>query len=255
MIEIKARIGQENLKTLLNPKSERDAVYSSGGSRGIPNVVLKNEDSKLILYLERGFSKSDSIEVGTPEGEYNFILEGQEYKVIYKEVIFYSDLPKYLGIAINYGVDVSIGSLQDHLDRYRESYELDLDPDFQRPHVWTEKQQVQFTEHIFKGGQSGREIYFNCPGFQSHGEISAMVLVDGKQRLEALRRFTNNEFQIFDKYYFKDLTLPFDPKLRFVVNNLPTKKEVLQWYLEMNTGGTPHTTEEIDRVREMYNKS
>ena len=35
------------------------------------------------------------------------------------------------------------------------------------------------------------------------------------------------------------------------INNLKTKNEVLQWYIEMNDGGTPHTKEEIDRVKQM----
>ena len=29
------------------------------------------------------------------------------------------------------------------------------------------------------------------------------------------------------------------------VNDFKTKKEVLQWYVQMNAGGTPHSAEEI----------
>jgi hypothetical protein len=32
---------------------------------------------------------------------------------------------------------------------------------------------------------------------------------------------------------------------------LKTKQEVLQWYIELNEGGTPHTEEEINRVKEL----
>ena len=32
-----------------------------------------------------------------------------------------------------------------------------------------------------------------------------------------------------------------------------TEREVLQWYVDMNAGGTPHTTEEIDRVKKLIN--
>lgn len=39
--------------------------------------------------------------------------------------------------------------------------------------------------------------------------------------------------------------------LRLNVNNLKTEKEVLQWYIDMNVGGTPHTLEEIERVKKM----
>lgn len=38
------------------------------------------------------------------------------------------------------------------------------------------------------------------------------------------------------------------------VNNLLTRREVLQWYVEFNSGGTPHTTEELDRVRALLRK-
>ncbi len=35
------------------------------------------------------------------------------------------------------------------------------------------------------------------------------------------------------------------------MNDLRTEKEVLQWYVDMNSGGTPHTSEEIERVKRM----
>lgn len=35
------------------------------------------------------------------------------------------------------------------------------------------------------------------------------------------------------------------------VNDLKTEREVLQWYIDMNAGGTPHTMEEIDRVKKL----
>ncbi len=35
------------------------------------------------------------------------------------------------------------------------------------------------------------------------------------------------------------------------VNDLKTEKEVLQWYVDMNAGGTPHTDKEIERVKRM----
>ena len=38
------------------------------------------------------------------------------------------------------------------------------------------------------------------------------------------------------------------------INNLKTKKEVLQWYVDMNAGGTPHTNDEIERVRKMISE-
>jgi hypothetical protein len=38
------------------------------------------------------------------------------------------------------------------------------------------------------------------------------------------------------------------------VCNLETRAEILQLYLNINAGGTPHTKEELDRVRLMLEK-
>jgi hypothetical protein len=37
----------------------------------------------------------------------------------------------------------------------------------------------------------------------------------------------------------------------FIVNDLRTRKEVLQWYLDLNTGGTIHTSDEIEKVKRL----
>jgi hypothetical protein len=48
-----------------------------------------------------------------------------------------------------------------------------------------------------------------------------------------------------------------DPKylrkimLQFYVNNLENKWEVLKWYVDLNSGGTVHSKEEINRVKQM----
>jgi hypothetical protein len=78
------------------------------------------------------------------------------------------------------------------------------------------------------------------------------VIVDGKQRLEAIRRFLNNEIQVCGSYRreFTD-TLRITQTLKINVNDLRTRAQVLQWYIEFNAGGTPHTEAEIDRVREL----
>ena len=42
------------------------------------------------------------------------------------------------------------------LDRLINEEGLQLNPDFQRGHVWTEDQQVKFLEFILRGGKTGR---------------------------------------------------------------------------------------------------
>ena len=35
------------------------------------------------------------------------------------------------------------------------------------------------------------------------------------------------------------------------INDLPTRAEVLQWYLQINSGGIVHTDEELNKVRKL----
>jgi hypothetical protein len=39
------------------------------------------------------------------------------------------------------------------------------------------------------------------------------------------------------------------------MNNLKTKKQVMQWYVEFNSGGTVHDKGEIERVQKMIKES
>ena len=67
-------------------------------------------------------------------------------------------------------------------------------------------------------------------------------------------RFINNEIPAFGCYYkdFED-RLPMEIDVLVNINELQTREEVLKWYIEMNEGGTPHTEEEINRVKAMLN--
>jgi uncharacterized protein with ParB-like and HNH nuclease domain len=157
----------------------------------------------------------------------------------------------------DYEVNIGLKYLETTLKDYEESYGLELNPDFQRGHVWTEDQQIAFVEFFLKGGKTARVMYFNCPSFSRSikENDSPMVCVDGLQRLTALRRFLNNEIKVFglylDDFEDKDIMLRKIGNLRFNINNLQTKKEVLQWYLDFNTGGTVHSKEEIERVEKL----
>lgn len=165
----------------------------------------------------------------------------------------FQDIPKIKNS--HYHVDIPWGGLQDHLDRYLKYYNLELDPDFQRGHVWSENQQIAYVEYILREGMSGREIYFNCPNFMGNSDdVGPMQLVDGKQRITAVLRFLNNEIKAFD-YYFNEFEdrLPLMCGFSVHINNLKSKKDVLQWYIDLNSG-IAHTEEEIKKVKNMMER-
>jgi hypothetical protein len=151
-----------------------------------------------------------------------------------------------------YGVDVIWPTLERTLAEIGGPNGLDLDPDFQRGHVWTQAQQVAFVEFQLRGGRSGTDILFNQPNFSGGGRKGEPVrIVDGKQRLEAVRSFLANRIPAFGTFHrdYRDVLTMTGPKFRFTVNNLETRSAVLRWYLELNAGGTPHDPAEIVRVR------
>lgn len=154
----------------------------------------------------------------------------------------------------HYRVDVPWGYLEQSLKGFKEDFGLDLDPDFQRPHVWTKEQQIAYVEYKLQQGPSGNDVYLNSLGF-SNCVDKDMVLVDGKQRIEAVKRFLNNEIKVFGSYYkeYED-KLSFMYHFTFHINTLKTRAEILKWYLLFNAGGTPHTEEELNRVRLLLQK-
>ncbi len=165
-------------------------------------------------------------------------------------MVKFKDVPQFTKTP-TYSVTVSLSTLKRFVSQSISENGLQLNPDFQRGHVWSEAQQIAYVEYILRGGKSGRDVYFNHPEWNSGGK-GVYVCVDGLQRITALLRFVNDEIPAFGYLYseYED-NLRLHQGIIWNVNDLQTRKEVLTWYLEMNEGGTPHTKEELERVRKM----
>jgi hypothetical protein len=136
---------------------------------------------------------------------------------------------------------------------------LDLDPDFQRAHVWDDAKRARYVEFVLRGGSGSRDLRFNCAGWMQDFR-GPYVIVDGKQRLEAVRRFMRNELALtlpelagrsLFKSDFADEPRDMICYFNWCVNDLETREQVLQWYLEINSGGVVHTDTELARVRRL----
>jgi hypothetical protein len=132
-------------------------------------------------------------------------------------------------------------------------------PDFQRCHVWTRQQQISYVENMLRGYPSGRDVFYNHPTWGSFedAEKYPLEIIDGQQRIQAVVAFFNNELPVFDGVYHKDFEGRLDPATAYFkvhVLNMKTRREVIEWYLAFNAGGTVHTQEELNRVRELLAK-
>jgi hypothetical protein len=97
----------------------------------------------------------------------------------------------------------------------------------------------------------GRNLTWNAPNWPS-GYGEPLELVDGKQRLEAARKFIRGDLQVYGMRFCQgDCLRMTHVSFRFRVCSLPTRAEVLQLYLNINAGGTPHSPDELLRVKRM----
>lgn len=169
--------------------------------------------------------------------------------------------------APKYEVDVPFAYLEDGLASYARDWGgLDLMPDFQRGHVWTPQQQVAFIEAVLRGALStaGLLIQWNCANWNDADYAGELPLgfqcIDGLQRMTAVRGFMAGEVKPFglsvrdlDDSGFSARRAKY--QLRFAVFDFGTKAELLRHYLALNTGGTPHSQSELNRVRALLTDS
>lgn len=172
----------------------------------------------------------------------------------------FEDIEQFPGWG-KYSADVDWNYLEWQLKRYQEWYVLDLDPDFQRGHVWSREKQIAYVEYIMRGGRYSRDIIFNCIGWEENNP-GPLVLIDGKQRLQAVRLFLSDELPVFGGHYLRDFEwdgkggrVPQKYMFKFHINNLSTRAEVLKLYLDLNSGGVVHSEEELDRVRDLLRRA
>lgn len=157
-----------------------------------------------------------------------------------------------------YHTNIPLDYLQTQIDRYKKEFSLDFDPEYQRDYIWTLEQKTKYMEYLIRNGRdqsvSGKNIYFNHPNWMDSFE-GKMEVVDGKQRLEAILGWLNNEYSIFDNVYRKDVedfTLRFID-LSFYIAKFKNRVELVNWYIGMNNGGTVHTEKDIQRAIDYRN--
>jgi len=166
----------------------------------------------------------------------------------------FSDIPKFP--RAHYQIDVEWRRLDWHLALDHDSLPLNLEPDYQRGHVWSDAQRIAYVEYQLMGGEAGKNIITNCPNWEYGDKMGPYELVDGLQRITAARMFMHNQIKAFGHYYkdFEDPLRLHEANFKWQVMTLPTRADVLKLYLLINSGGVVHSPEEIERVRKLLEK-
>ena len=170
-----------------------------------------------------------------------------------------------------YSESLMLCSIHEYFERHRQSVaslggKVELNPDFQRGHVWNKDQKVAFIEAILRG-TAPMKVIFNSLSYRDSrlgGDIPEydFVCVDGLQRITAVMEFVRGEFRIFGdtmsyeeldgtSFSFKRTRFKFD----LYIYAFNRRKDLLDFYVTLNSGGTVHTKEELDRVRALIAES
>ncbi len=166
----------------------------------------------------------------------------------------WDEIPKFKEFGIINSISFGFILFVDFINEQIENSDLQLNPEFQRGHVWTQNQQEKYIEFILRGGKSGRDFYFNL-----NPASNEYVCVDGLQRIMSFVKFVNGNIKVFGQYFHEFIInkriaggqpLP-EYKVNVHINQLEDQKEILGWYIDLNSGGTPHTNDDIERVRNM----
>lgn len=134
-------------------------------------------------------------------------------------------------------------------------------PDYQRGLVWTKKQKQNLIMSILMGNPIGDFVFGRKLFRDSRGEVSGLrvdwTVIDGQQRLNAIKEFVGNKFPLPDGKYFKDMKYwdvrEFLSSYRInvlYITDLTYEQEV-EVYWNRNFGGTAHSRTELDRIKKL----
>ena len=140
------------------------------------------------------------------------------------------------------------------------AYNIDLNPPYQRGHVWSESQQIKYMNWFLRKGPVGK-LYFNNKKFRTRGKNDKEYItemVDGKQRFTAMLRFVRNEIRVLHDFFpggviYNDIKdqISFTMVFRIAINTIQSNQEIRDWFVDLNSGGTYVSEEHIEKVKNM----
>lgn len=129
-------------------------------------------------------------------------------------------------------------------------------PEYQRGYVWTLEDKQRLVKSIFNRADIGKFLLLEHP----HPEYRLEV-VDGKQRLGAIREFIEGRFEYEgfswfnlsceDKHSFMDGMI----QIAKLQSDMVKKSDILWLFLQINRGGVPQTDEHIAYAKALYEQA
>lgn len=169
-----------------------------------------------------------------------------------------SEINRFGQLTIWKGQEIEIVKVDTDLSKMYRKYaeeEIDLNPEYQRELVWTDKQKQDYILAILK--QRAKITPVIIEKLTEQGTVLYEIL-DGKQRLTALFDYIDNKYPLQTGEYFKDLSakdMNVITQTRVSYTRITSYKECdvpldfkLAYFLEINALGTKITDEHIEKI-------
>lgn len=161
---------------------------------------------------------------------------------------------------IEVGEDMRLSFMQQQIgslvSSYVISFGVDFNPSYQRDLVWDLADEQKLIESIFNRIDIGKFVFIHL----GYGNHIGYEILDGRQRLTALYRFYTDQFQ-YKGYYYSEL--PWKLKYIFEDSSVAVavarkenlkEKDILNYFLKLNTSGKPVAKEHIDKIQTRFNE-
>lgn len=169
-----------------------------------------------------------------------------------------SEVNRFGQLTIWKGQEIEIVKVDTELSKMYRKYaeeEIDINPEYQRELVWTDKQKQEYILAILK--QRAKITPVIIEKLTEQGTVLYEIL-DGKQRLTALFDYIDNKYPLQTGEYFKDLSakdINVITQTRVSYTRITSYKECdvpldfkLAYFLEINALGTKITDEHIEKI-------
>ena len=144
-------------------------------------------------------------------------------------------------------------SLDGLLSTYYDGSGMDLDPDYQRGHVWAHEQKVALIDSVFRNIDIGKFTVIRKPFRENRDHYYEML--DGKQRFTALMEFFEDRFQYrglyFSELHWRDQNHFENYSVSYAETEPLTDEQKYHYFLKLNVSGRPVDPAHIEKVEKM----
>ena len=151
---------------------------------------------------------------------------------------------------LNYSKEMLEGQLHKIYD-----WGVDFSPEYQREHVWDLEDKVDLIDSIMKNLDIGKFVYV----FRGHdAENEFYEILDGKQRLTAIKEFYEDRFMYKGKYFSdlsrRDQATFLDRIIDVAEVEDITLKQRMEYFVRLNKKGRVMDKEHLSKVEEKIKK-